>query len=88
MVAYNPTDGDLNAADDDRSHSRVITTLLEKFRQAKIPAEVHLYAQGGHAFNMGNRSKLTTIKGWPQRMADWMADSGILVPAQPSPTGK
>jgi hypothetical protein len=30
---------------------------------------------------MGNRSKLASIKGWPQRLADWMADSNILSPA-------
>ena len=64
--------------DDDRFHSVVITDLLEKFRKAKVPAEVHLYAQGGHAFNMGNRSKLASIHDWPQRMADWLADSGYL----------
>jgi acetyl esterase/lipase len=72
------------AADDDRFHSVVITDLLEKFRKAKVPAEVHLYAQGGHAFNMGNRSKLASIHDWPQRMADWLADSGYLNPASSS----
>jgi acetyl esterase/lipase len=69
------------AADDDRFHSVVITSLLEKFRTAKVPAEVHLYTQGGHGFNMGNRSKLASIHDWPQRMADWLADSGYLNPA-------
>jgi hypothetical protein len=49
-----------------------------------VPAEVHLFARGGHAFNMGNRSKLATIKGWPQRMADWMADNRILDPTRPA----
>jgi hypothetical protein len=27
---------------------------------------------------MGNRSKLATLKGWPQRLADWMADNELL----------
>ena len=27
---------------------------------------------------MGNRSKLQSIKDWPQRLADWLADTGIL----------
>jgi acetyl esterase/lipase len=68
------------AANDDVSPAGTITTLLDKFRRAGVPAEVHLFARGGHGFNMGYRSKLATIKGWPQRMAEWMADSGILSP--------
>jgi hypothetical protein len=32
---------------------------------------------------MGDRSKLTSIKTWPQRMADWLGDSGHLTPARP-----
>jgi hypothetical protein len=54
---------------------------LSKYRQAKRPVEIHLYARGGHGFNMGNRSKLASIKGWPQRMADWLADNNFLQPA-------
>jgi acetyl esterase/lipase len=65
-------------ANDDVSHTRPVLTLMEKYRAAKLPVEVHLYSQGGHGFNMGNRSKLASIKTWPQRMADWMADSGFL----------
>jgi hypothetical protein len=30
---------------------------------------------------MGDRSNLVTVKTWPQRMADWLADSGYLTPA-------
>ena len=74
----------LLCADDDRFHSVVTTDLLEKYRQAKVPAELHLYAKGGHGFNMGARSKLASIKGWPQRLADWLTDNSILDPA-PSP---
>jgi len=46
-------------------------------------------AQGRHAFNRGDRSKLLTVKTWPQRMADWMSDNGYLTPAAvtPSPRG-
>ena len=36
--------------------------------------------RGGHAFNMGNRSKLNTLSDWPQRMTDWMQDNFILDP--------
>jgi acetyl esterase/lipase len=68
----------LIVANDDRGASRTITTLFQKYRDARIPVEAHVFARGGHGFNMGNRSKLATIKNWPQRLADWMADSEIL----------
>jgi acetyl esterase/lipase len=68
----------LLAAGDDLSAARTITNLLELYRVAGVPAEVHLYAQGQHAFNMGYRSKLVTIHSWPQRLTDWMTDSGLL----------
>jgi len=67
-------------ANDDNSHVRPVLAQLEKYREAKRPLEVHLYARGGHGFNMGNRSKFASIKGWPQLMADWLADSGFLNP--------
>jgi acetyl esterase/lipase len=66
------------AAQDDTGAGDVISDLLPKYRAAHVPIEVHLYARGGHAFNMGQRATLVTLKTWPQRMADWMADNGIL----------
>jgi acetyl esterase/lipase len=66
------------AANDDTGPSGTILTLVERYRAAKVPVEVHLFAQGQHAFNMGNRSKLATIHDWPQRMADWLNDNGWL----------
>jgi acetyl esterase/lipase len=75
----------LLCADDDRFHAVVVTDLLEKYRQAGVPAELHLYAKGGHGFNQGQRSKLATIKDWPHRLTDWMNDNNILDPAVPAP---
>jgi acetyl esterase/lipase len=66
------------AANDDRGPARTISSLLPKYHAVGIPIEVHLFARGGHAFNMGYRSDLATIKGWPQRLADWMGDNHIL----------
>lgn len=66
------------AANDDVGPASAITRLLDLYGRAGGAAEVHLYAQGGHAFNMGDRSELRTIRDWPQRMADWMSDSELL----------
>ena len=69
----------LLAANDDECCSEPIVKLLEMHRKAKVPVEVHLYAQGNHAFNMGNRSSLNSIKTWPQRLADWLKDNNWLI---------
>lgn len=71
----------LLAANNDTCCSESIVRLLKDYRDAKVPVEAHLYAQGSHGFNMGNRSKLASLKTWPQRMADWMADNNLLDPA-------
>ena len=68
------------AANNDECCSLPIISLLQKYRAAKVPVEVHIYAQGSHAFNMGYRSSFITLKNWPQRLADWMADNNILKP--------
>jgi acetyl esterase/lipase len=73
----------LLVANDDRGASRNIVGLLEKYREAGVPVEAHVLAKGGHGFNMGNRSKLASVKGWPQRLADWMSDNGLLGAARP-----
>ena len=66
------------AANDDRQPARTISEMLPKYRAAKVPIEVHLFAKGGHAFNMGNRSKLVTVKGWSDRLADWLVDNVLV----------
>jgi len=74
-------------ANDDKGPAHTIADLLGKYQAAGIPVEVHIYAEGQHAFNMGQRSKLISIRGWPQRLADWLADRRLLEPAS-RPIGK
>lgn len=69
-------------ANDDTSHVGPVISQLQKYEQAKRPIEVHLYSRGGHGFNLGTRSKLASIKGWPQRLTDWLTDSSLLEPAK------
>jgi acetyl esterase/lipase len=68
----------LLAADDDACCSGPVVKLLQAYRAANIPVEAHIFTKGGHGFNMGYRSSLATLKGWPQRLADWMADNHLL----------
>jgi len=69
-------------ANDDTSHVGPVISQLQKYEQAKRPIEVHLYAHGGHGFNLGKRSQLKSIHDWPQRLADWLSDNAILEPAK------
>lgn len=48
---------------------------------AKVPAEMHLYPQGGHAF--GLRPGKLPITRWPQLAEQWMQGLGVL----PATTG-
>jgi acetyl esterase/lipase len=68
------------ANDDEYGCDKITMGLLEKFREAKVPVEAHMLARGKHAFNMGDRSEYKAVQGWPQRMADWLSDSGFLKP--------
>lgn len=70
----------LLAANNDACCSESVVKLLKAYRAAHVPLEMHLYEQGSHGFNMGKRSKLASINTWPQRMADWLADTNILDP--------
>ena len=67
------------AAMDDACCSKPILDLAQLYHDAKIPAEIHLYARGDHAFNMGQRTKLIGLGKWPDRLADWLIDSGYAV---------
>lgn len=55
-------------------------TLYEQLRTAKRSAELHMYAGAGHAFNLDESNRISIIH-WPDRLADWLADEGLLDPA-------
>lgn len=49
---------------------------FEALRKAKVPAELHIYAEGGHAF--GLRHPDTPIGQWPQLVEKWLTTIGML----------
>jgi acetyl esterase/lipase len=67
----------LVAASDDPCCAVPTIKLLAQYREAGLPVEAHIAARGGHGFNMGQRSPLRSVNTWPQRLADWLLDSGI-----------
>jgi acetyl esterase/lipase len=45
-------------------------------KRAGVPAELHIYAAGGHGF--GRRPSRHPCSTWPQRCADWLRSRGLL----------
>jgi len=45
-------------------------------KKAGVPVEMHLYAQGGHAF--GLRHTKFPITGWPQLVEKWLGTIGMI----------
>jgi acetyl esterase/lipase len=62
---------------DDEYVADVLFDLTSKYHAAGASIETHIYTQGKHAFNMGQRSPFVSIKHWPQRLAEWLEDRGL-----------
>jgi acetyl esterase/lipase len=74
----------LTAANDDSCCSAPLVDLLQSYRAAGASVELHMYAAGGHAFNMGEDTPLVSLQHWPERITDWMSDRGLLGKPAPS----
>lgn len=57
---------------------RVETSLFyyAALRNAKVPAEMHLYPVGGHGYGLRPTEKLVTT--WPKRAEDWFRTLGVV----------
>jgi acetyl esterase/lipase len=55
-------------------------TLYQQLVKAGVSAELHLYADTDHAFNVGQRGERVSLQHWPDRLTDWLSDGGWLVP--------
>jgi acetyl esterase/lipase len=73
----------LVTAADDKCCAEPTLKLLRQYKDAGASVEAHVFAAGGHGFNMGQRSKLKAVNTWPARLADWLADRGLLDKAAP-----
>jgi acetyl esterase/lipase len=76
----------LAAASDDVCCSQPPIDVLLAYRRAGASAELHMYAAGGHAFNMGEDTPLVSLQHWPDRILDWLSDRGLL--GRPAPVFK
>jgi acetyl esterase/lipase len=67
----------LTAGSLDECCAEPAVTLYEQLRKAGVPAELHMYAGAGHAFNFDETNRISVLH-WPDRLAEWMADQGLL----------
>jgi acetyl esterase/lipase len=64
------------SAYDDARTSITNASLFLKYRAVGVPAEIHIYSQGGHGF--GIRHRPLAASSWPDRLVGWMTDQGFL----------
>ena len=57
--------------------ARGMAELYLKYKDAGVPAELHIYARAGHGFGVRD-SNTGAIATWPQRLLDWLADENLL----------
>ncbi|NBV33393.1 MAG: alpha/beta hydrolase [Proteobacteria bacterium] len=74
-----PTDAPpmfLIVAHDDKSNPVEMTRIYLEYKKLGIPAEIHIFASGGHGFGM--KPGTQPANAWPQRCGEWMASMGYL----------
>jgi acetyl esterase/lipase len=64
-------------ADDDRSHVEPTVKFYLELEANHIPAEMHIYASGGHGFALRPPPKPLPVATWPDRLKDWLTERGI-----------
>ncbi len=57
-----------------------LATVYLKYKAAKVPAELHVYANAGHGFGYRPDAKPSAAARWPERFTEWLTDSGLLKP--------
>jgi acetyl esterase/lipase len=69
----------LQAENDDVDGVRQSLAYYVALQEAGVPTEMHLYAQGGHAF--GLRPSRLPISHWPALVEQWLHTIGMLGPS-------
>lgn len=75
VTAKSPPMCFVHAHDDSWSASASALLYLE-YKKLGLPAEVHIYAKGGHGFGM--KQKGLAVDHWPDRVAEWMKSMGYI----------
>jgi acetyl esterase/lipase len=76
VTARTPPTFLLQAEDDNVDGVTQSLVYYIALKKAGVPVEMHLYAQGGHAFGL-RRTKLP-VTGWPQLVETWLGTIGMI----------
>jgi len=57
--------------------SKGMAELYLKYKDAGVPAELHLYAAAGHGFGLRATNRSASA-GWPARLVEWMTDMKLI----------
>jgi acetyl esterase/lipase len=68
-------------AEDDTVHVENSTVYFLALKNAKVQAEMHLYAQGGHGY--GLRRTALPVTAWPQLVETWLHTIQVLAVSTP-----
>lgn len=63
-------------AEDDPVHVENAVVYFMQLKNAKVPAELHVYAQGGHGY--GLRRTALPVTAWPQAVETWLHTIKVL----------
>ena len=66
-------------AEDDPVHVENSLVYFQALKNAKVPAEMHIYAQGGHGY--GLRPTDLPVTHWPDLVEKWLHTISILKPS-------
>jgi acetyl esterase/lipase len=68
-------------AEDDPVHVENATTYFLQLKNAKVPAELHIYSEGGHGY--GLRRTALPVTTWPDSVMTWLHTIQVLNSSQP-----
>ncbi|MBE7497274.1 MAG: alpha/beta hydrolase [Verrucomicrobiaceae bacterium] len=63
-------------AGDDRITAAGSALIYLEYKKQNIPAELHIYAKGGHGFGMKKNGE--PVNEWPARVIEWMRSMGYV----------
>jgi endo-1,4-beta-xylanase len=69
------------AGSDDQFHARETVEFYNSLFRAGVPADLHIYAHGGHGGGIRSRNGIP-FGTWHYRFQEWLADLGMLKKAQ------
>ena len=67
-------------AEDDPVHVENAVVYFMQLKNAKVPAELHIFAKGGHGY--GLRRTALPVTSWPDSALTWLRTIGILAAIQ------